>query len=290
MHTSPFLSFPFFSFFFLGLHLQHMEVPRLGVELELQLLTYTTAAATTYPSHICDLHHSLWQCQILNSLNEARDQTCILMDTSWILNPLRHNRNSHFHFFDKEAGWDSKDLFTGMQLSCGRAGFGLRESAFWFCALNCNKNGQSLGLKMGQDENSNWSERIPEGIPQRCYPQRLILTLHQSRRWHVWLPVHFAATLRAIVSEFNRSGSCGLEGGGAFSGSWPGGGRASTGDQAWFEVKACSSHGFLFPADLGTRYSIGQPFQHIVLTIWRHLAPLLRALSHRLMPCSSFGG
>ena len=36
-----------FSFFlfniFLGLHLWHMEVPRLGVKLELQLLAYTTA-------------------------------------------------------------------------------------------------------------------------------------------------------------------------------------------------------------------------------------------------------
>ena len=33
-------------FFFVWLHLQHMEVPRLGIELELQLLAYTTAAAT----------------------------------------------------------------------------------------------------------------------------------------------------------------------------------------------------------------------------------------------------
>ena len=31
----------FFSFFFLGLHLQHMEVLRLGVKLELQLPAYT---------------------------------------------------------------------------------------------------------------------------------------------------------------------------------------------------------------------------------------------------------
>ena len=35
-----------FSFCFLGPHLQCMEVPRLGVELELQLLAYTTATAT----------------------------------------------------------------------------------------------------------------------------------------------------------------------------------------------------------------------------------------------------
>ena len=39
-------------FFFLGPHLWHMEVPRLGVELELQLLVYTTATATPNPSHI----------------------------------------------------------------------------------------------------------------------------------------------------------------------------------------------------------------------------------------------
>ena len=37
---------------FLGLYLQHMEVPRLGVELELQLLAYTTATATQDLSHI----------------------------------------------------------------------------------------------------------------------------------------------------------------------------------------------------------------------------------------------
>ena len=36
-----------------------MEVPRLGVELELQLLAYTTAIATPDLSTICDLHHSL---------------------------------------------------------------------------------------------------------------------------------------------------------------------------------------------------------------------------------------
>ena len=37
------------SFFFLGLHLKHMEVPRLGVESELQLPAYTTVTATQDP-------------------------------------------------------------------------------------------------------------------------------------------------------------------------------------------------------------------------------------------------
>ena len=62
----------------------HMEVPRLGVKLELQLLAYTTAIAMPDPSHICDLRHSSWQCQILNPLSEARDQTYNLMVPSQI--------------------------------------------------------------------------------------------------------------------------------------------------------------------------------------------------------------
>ena len=45
----------FFFLFFLGPHLQHMEIPRLGVESELQLLATATATATTDLSHICNL-------------------------------------------------------------------------------------------------------------------------------------------------------------------------------------------------------------------------------------------
>ena len=59
-----------------------MEVPRLGIESELQLRAYITAIATWDPSPICDLHRSSLQLQILNPLSEARDQTHILMDTS----------------------------------------------------------------------------------------------------------------------------------------------------------------------------------------------------------------
>ena len=38
-------------------------------------------------SHICDLHLSSWQHWILNPLSKARDQTCILTETSLLLNP-----------------------------------------------------------------------------------------------------------------------------------------------------------------------------------------------------------
>ena len=61
-----------------------MEVTRLGVELELQLLAYTTATAIQDTSHICNLHHSSWQHQIPNPLSEARDQTLNLMVLSRI--------------------------------------------------------------------------------------------------------------------------------------------------------------------------------------------------------------
>ena len=47
-----------------------MEVPRLGVESELQLLAYTRV--TPDLSRIYDLHHR-WQCQILNLLREAKE-------------------------------------------------------------------------------------------------------------------------------------------------------------------------------------------------------------------------
>ena len=79
-------------FFFLGLHLQHMEVPRLKVEMELQLPA--TATATPDLSLIYDLHHSLHYCWTLNPLKGARDQTCILMGTSRVLNTLSHNGNT----------------------------------------------------------------------------------------------------------------------------------------------------------------------------------------------------
>ena len=43
-----------------------MEIPRLGVELELHLPVYTTATAMQNPSLICNLPHSSEFCQILN--------------------------------------------------------------------------------------------------------------------------------------------------------------------------------------------------------------------------------
>ena len=45
-------------FFFLGLYLWHMEIPRLQVQSELQLLAYNTATAMQDLSQMGDLYHS----------------------------------------------------------------------------------------------------------------------------------------------------------------------------------------------------------------------------------------
>ena len=102
----------FFLFFFLCQHRRHIEVPRLWVKSELQPPAYITATATLDPSCICELHHSSWQCQILNPLKEARDPTRILMDTSWVLNPVGHNGNSTHPFFYWESVFTRCETLT----------------------------------------------------------------------------------------------------------------------------------------------------------------------------------
>ena len=94
LHTFMYLNFFiinfilfYYLFCFLGLHLRHMEVPRLRVKLELKLPAYTMGTAMPDLSCVCDLHRSSWQCQIFNPLSEARDRTHNLMVPSRI----------HFH-------------------------------------------------------------------------------------------------------------------------------------------------------------------------------------------------
>ena len=71
-------------FVFLGPRPLHIEVPRLGVESELQLPAYVTAPAMQDLNCLCDIHHSSYQCQIASPLSETRNWTLILMDTSQI--------------------------------------------------------------------------------------------------------------------------------------------------------------------------------------------------------------
>ena len=94
----------FFFFFFFGAgwlrpHLRHMEVPRLGVEWELQLPAYTTATAMRDPSSVCNPHHSSQQSRIPNPLSKARDQIQVFMDITSGLLLLSHSMNHLFFFF-----------------------------------------------------------------------------------------------------------------------------------------------------------------------------------------------
>ena len=76
-----------------------MEVPGLGVELELQLSAYITAIAIRNLSHVCDLHHSLQQCWILNLLSKVRDQTHILVGTMLGSQPTASQRELWKYFY-----------------------------------------------------------------------------------------------------------------------------------------------------------------------------------------------
>ena len=70
--------------FFGGPRPEHVEVPRVGVQLEPQLPAYTTATATQDPSHVFHLHRSSQQCWLPDPLSRARGQTHILTDARQI--------------------------------------------------------------------------------------------------------------------------------------------------------------------------------------------------------------
>ena len=96
LYTAAHRSFFFFFFFFLGPQWRHMEIPGCMGQIGAAAasLSHSHSHTGSEPSHIFNLHSSLWQCWILNPLSEARDQTCNLMDTSRVLNLQSHNRKS----------------------------------------------------------------------------------------------------------------------------------------------------------------------------------------------------
>ena len=69
------------------------------------------------PSHVCDdLCWSSWQCQILNPLSEARDWTCILMDTSpihfcWVM----MGAPSLWLLNERDKAWKVNPLYPGTE-------------------------------------------------------------------------------------------------------------------------------------------------------------------------------
>ena len=77
-----------------GPQVWQMEVSKLGVNWSCSCQPAAQPQQCHIWASICNLHHSLWQRQILNPLNEARGRTH--MDTSRVSNPLNHNGNSYW--------------------------------------------------------------------------------------------------------------------------------------------------------------------------------------------------
>ena len=88
-------------FFFRRHHLQHMRVPRLGVQSELQLQAYATA--TQCWIWAASATHAA-ACSNARSLTHWMRPGIELTSSQWlcrVLNPLNHNRNSlSLHFLN----------------------------------------------------------------------------------------------------------------------------------------------------------------------------------------------
>ena len=111
-----------------------MDVPSLGVRSELQLPAYTTATATWDPSLVCKLHHTSQQRQIPDPLSGARDQTCLLMDTSRIHFCCATEGTPHFvslMYVCREKG-STPQLIAGMCFESFIDYVGLRGVFFGF--------------------------------------------------------------------------------------------------------------------------------------------------------------
>ena len=122
-----------------------MEVPTLEVESELQLPADTTATAAQDLSRVCDLHHSSRQCQVPDPLSKARNQTCILMDASWI------------HFHCATMGTPINAFFLMILHSTIKLCFNLNTSY--------NKDAETMFLEGQVDSNcSPTGPRVPSNI------------------------------------------------------------------------------------------------------------------------------
>ena len=92
----------FFSLFFFKSHTVACGSSQAKGQTGAAVASLDHSQTTQDPSFICNLHHSSQQRLILNPLSEARDRTCVLMDTSqfhycWatVETPWRHFWLSH---------------------------------------------------------------------------------------------------------------------------------------------------------------------------------------------------
>ena len=164
---------------FSGPHSPHMEVPRLGVEGELQLPAYTTATATPHLSHICNLRWNSQQCQILNPLSRARDQTCILMDPSLV----------HYHW-----------AMTGTPIVCvlNKTSDRWRQKIWWWTVSKyCFPD---AGMDIFYPRGEMRKVRVPDELGLKRWHS--VLTLEEPKFVNQLSSLGGNHTLRSLASEY----------------------------------------------------------------------------------------
>ena len=146
--TSNSFCFLGFLFFALGLHPRHMEVPRLGIQSELQLL----ATAVPDLSRICDLHHSSQQLRILN--HWARPG--IKPANSWLLLGFVSTvppRKLLKQFFYHVQSWEGSQPRFNAQLSTSHTRYNAVDKTLhlfgsWFSSLKSGNNDRIYPLRV----------------------------------------------------------------------------------------------------------------------------------------------
>jgi len=164
-----------------------MEVPRQGVESQLQLPVYTTARETRDLSCVCDLHHTSPQRRIFNPLSEARDWTRNLMDAS------------QFRFCWATRGTPRKASWS-LTTICKIKKKKTKNKTKQKSITDPVASDISFGVKLGFQENGEKDFRKAEGKPAllfiRSLAKNIILSISSFWWWTSCLPCLFCLIMR----------------------------------------------------------------------------------------------
>ena len=136
----------------------HMEVPRLGVESELQLRPTHHCHGNAPSSCICHLHQSLWPHHILNPLSEARVESTSPWRQCRVLHLLSYE-NLWLHCLkQREAKMANKQCYTDLWIdrNCWLVGF---SHSTW-----SSRSWQKVRIGANSAEREGPGERIWEGF------------------------------------------------------------------------------------------------------------------------------
>ena len=135
-------------------------------------------------SQVCDLHHSSWQCGILNPLSETRDQTCVFIRqvcSPWATTgaPYFFNCSHNPHFIQGSAVQGNPDFWVSFE--CGQRMTFSQEQFFGLLTLYYD-----LGHKMniwghygsGRGQRNLKAPQGGTGLLHRLIKERLVWLQH----------------------------------------------------------------------------------------------------------------